>query len=480
MRPCVEPCRGKPQRLITLVTLLCISVLAAGCVSHRAIDSDVAPIAASSDSSAELMTTARSRVEPLQSTAPAIVVATEPSARPRQMAAAAQTPPRLVLPLRDVPRLDLELLNQCRAVIAVDPAVVAESVHGPYQFDVTLFPAREASRELLLIGNADDLAHLAREASFVQGRGLLPRTWSYVVAYSSGPYEAIKSMFVGIWQLVRHPIDSISALAGGAKQLAKWAWDTPVKEMQAQVWNMCVAVYVDYCCEVAAANGLNYFALQTAEARGEIQSEATLRAGSRAITELALLVVPFSKLSGVGTAAKVGGRAALGGELALAAEGKVAQGARVGEALAPLFPKVAAQQRVAIAAEEVAAASKARMATVRVARVGKAVRRDYAKTFFEAHPELKGSVHIHHAVPQSVLDWYPEIFDDLEIHSLENLRGIPSEIAGELNQSKLNKEWNAFRRRFPDGGPMPTRAEVLKMATEMDKKYGHLFNPPLR
>jgi len=75
---------------------------------------------------------------------------------------------------------------------------------------------------------------------------------------------------------------------------------------------------------------------------------------------------------------------------------------------------------------------------------------DHKKTFFEAHPETEGKVIVHHAVEQQVQRRYPGLVSDSEMHSLNNLRGIPKELNSEVHLSKIRKEWNAFYRTNPN------------------------------
>lgn len=102
----------------------------------------------------------------------------------------------------------------------------------------------------------------------------------------------------------------------------------------------------------------------------------------------------------------------------------------------------------------------------------------YRANFFDAYPELENKVHVHHAVEQQVLKkHYPNL--DIswnEMHSLDNLRGIPDEVNGELHLSKIRTEWNKFYRNNPDA----TKQELLDKATEIDEKFGHQFTPPVR
>jgi hypothetical protein len=74
-----------------------------------------------------------------------------------------------------------------------------------------------------------------------------------------------------------------------------------------------------------------------------------------------------------------------------------------------------------------------------------------------------------------VLKNYPGVVTDAEMHSLENLRGIPRHLNSELHLKQIRREWN----RFYEDNPMPTRQQLLQKATEIDVKYGSQFNPPI-
>lgn len=101
----------------------------------------------------------------------------------------------------------------------------------------------------------------------------------------------------------------------------------------------------------------------------------------------------------------------------------------------------------------------------------------YHTNFFKAFPWLKGKVVVHHAVEQQVLKKWPGLFSKEFMHSLENLRGIPKELNNTLHLSDIRKEWNQFYKTFKD--VTPSKDDVLEYAVYIDKKYGHLFNPPL-
>lgn len=100
---------------------------------------------------------------------------------------------------------------------------------------------------------------------------------------------------------------------------------------------------------------------------------------------------------------------------------------------------------------------------------------NYRETFFAAHPTLRDKVVVHHAVEQQVLKRYPGLFTEAEIHSLNNLRGIPKSIHPDLHLSKLRRAWNEFYRAHPH----PTKQEVLDFAAQLDRQFGAIFEPPL-
>ena len=110
-----------------------------------------------------------------------------------------------------------------------------------------------------------------------------------------------------------------------------------------------------------------------------------------------------------------------------------------------------------------------------IATFGSASSSNYRATFFGAYPDLEGRVVVHHAVEQQVLTRYPGVVTEEQMHSLENLRGIPKEVNSDLHLSLIRREWNQFYRQNPNA----TQEQLLQKATEIDRKYGSQFNPPL-
>ncbi|MEU3225961.1 RHS repeat-associated core domain-containing protein [Streptomyces sp. NPDC006976] len=109
--------------------------------------------------------------------------------------------------------------------------------------------------------------------------------------------------------------------------------------------------------------------------------------------------------------------------------------------------------------------------------VGSTADHKYKRTFFNEHPELKGKVVVHHAIEQQVLKRYPGLFSADEIHSLENLRGIPKgDINSKVHLSDIRVSWNEFYRTHSN----PARQDVLDHVTHVDDKLGNWFSPRIR
>ena len=111
------------------------------------------------------------------------------------------------------------------------------------------------------------------------------------------------------------------------------------------------------------------------------------------------------------------------------------------------------------------------------AQFGSSASKSYKKTFFGANPDQDGNVVVHHAVEQQVKKHYPGVVSDSEMHSLENLRGIPKgSVNNRVHLSEIRKEWNKFYKANPNA----SQQDLLDFATKIDDKYGDQFDPPVR
>jgi hypothetical protein len=110
------------------------------------------------------------------------------------------------------------------------------------------------------------------------------------------------------------------------------------------------------------------------------------------------------------------------------------------------------------------------------------------QVFRSAFPEIPraqfDNMQIHHALPQDVTNKFPSLgIAPEQMHSLENLRGIPKDIIGvdpDNPDRKLHDHITALWKKFYDSNPSATIEDILKKVKEIDDAYGHHFIPPVR
>ncbi len=113
---------------------------------------------------------------------------------------------------------------------------------------------------------------------------------------------------------------------------------------------------------------------------------------------------------------------------------------------------------------------------LKVPKLGSSTTTDYRKTFKEvAFPEIADDIYqVHHAMPQKIYNNYPDIMTKSELHSLQNLRGIPKN--NHWIHQTITNNWAQFYLDFPNF----TRQQALDFAKQIDDNFGHLFIPPIR
>jgi hypothetical protein len=109
----------------------------------------------------------------------------------------------------------------------------------------------------------------------------------------------------------------------------------------------------------------------------------------------------------------------------------------------------------------------------------------YSRKESHALKHLESEIEVHHAVEQRVLDLYPGILSESEIHSLQNLRGFPTDLIDSatgkpLHRSTIRIRWDDFYQKYEALGRAPAKQELLDFATHIDDLYGHLFDPQVR
>src|SRR5262249_25636149 len=113
---------------------------------------------------------------------------------------------------------------------------------------------------------------------------------------------------------------------------------------------------------------------------------------------------------------------------------------------------------------------------------GEASRADYRTTYKISYGLTDADIgQVHHAVEQQLLTkWSTLNISASEIHSLENLRGLPPGQAGRDLHQLITNDWENWIRDWEAAGKVPTREDVLSMAKTIDDDFGYLFIPPIR
>ena len=388
-------------------------------------------------------------------------------------------PSEILIGLKELPEVSSDVIGAQGILFRVEEPFLYNRKTKVAAFVVEILSTKnfEGETHLVFGGDAKSLQSFANEIRMVNSGP------SRFGGTAQGMGEGVESLVTGLWQLLRHPIDSVVGLGSAAIGLAGYLKDTSFAQVQKDVGDLTDAFYVNRACEVADEHSADYFDLKTDHGKAAVHSETNFRLGGQAVVELATFLVPFSKL-------KYGGEAAKAGEAANAAA-KAAEAANLAEKMAEagtvstkaakfarvwqLFPRMA--EKMAATLQRLKYAVTPARFTPPVAKLGKAASLDYKATFFAKSPQLEGKVVVHHAIEQQTLTRYPGLLSEAEIHSLENLRGIPKSLDSTLHKSYIAKEWNEFYRLNPAAAV--TKQKLLDKATEIDRKFGHLFQPSL-
>lgn len=381
--------------------------------------------------------------------------------------------------LTEIPRIDPAVLNAQGRLFRVEEPILFDRKTGlgVYVIEILSKEKFEDESHIVFGGDAQSLLSFAHEVELVnQGP-------SRIANAATGVGEGATGLVSGLWQLVRHPIDTVTGLGSAAVGLIAYLKDTSSAQIKSDVKTLAETFYINRACEVAQEHAIDYFDLKTEHGKSVVHSETSSRLGGQATLELATLLVPFSKLKYAGEAvsiAKATEGAVKAAETATIAErmvqaGTLSQREAKFARSCQFFPQMA--EKMALTLRRLEHAVKPRAFNLPLAQLGKAASLDYKATFFASHPDQIGKVVVHHAIPQQVLKNYPNLLTEWEIHSLENLRGIPKSLDATLHKSNIAKEWNEFYRMNPASSV--TKQKLIDQASAIDQKFGHLFEPKL-
>ena len=377
--------------------------------------------------------------------------------------------PDVLIPLRELPGITQATLASQGTLFRIEEPVLYNRDTKMGVFVVEILSRQNFDDETLLVigGDARSLECFGNEIAFVNAGP------SRVLAAGGGAVDGVKSLVGDLWQLLRHPIDTVHGVASGIEDASVYVWNTSTQEMTDDAAQLASAFYYARVVETAESHKLDYFDLKTPQGKAAVESETNSRLVGRAAAELALLFAPFNKWKSsyqVSTASK-----ALSSikSTVLASKKSVLGAAELTIAIG-LFPKMVEKMT------ETLTRLKSATETTRIrstfAKLGHAVSTDYRATFLAANKGLDASsVVIHHAVEQQALRRYPGIVTEAQIHSLENLRGIPKALDATLHKAAIRKIWDEFYRNNPANGM--TLRKLTEQASVIDRKFGCHFTP---
>lgn len=405
------------------------------------------------------------------------------------------------IPLKELPAISTNVLQANGHVIKVEEPILYNKTTHSAEFVVTILESKNLGEHQYLRfgGNAETLQNLINEVRFVDAPStslFLQGPWQA----TKGVVDGTKGLTQGVWHLIRHPVDSAKGAVTGVKGLASYTakWYSGEKDIRKDIAELTKIYFLDLYCRVAREHNLDYLDLKTEQAKAAIRHEAYSRLGGRAVFEVAAVFVPFAiakhgataveageaVVDGVRVTTAVADAAEAGGKLVdiIKTADNLAAAGRIETETSELIRYKSLFKESGIAAEHTVQrlkyAEKDAFIEKPIATLGRAATTDYTKTFFDAHPNLKGEVVVHHAIEQQALKRYPGILSEDELHSLENLRGIPRDRNSDLHLSQIRREWDQFYRENPAN--TVTKQKLLDKASEIDFKYGYLFKPGVK
>ena len=104
---------------------------------------------------------------------------------------------------------------------------------------------------------------------------------------------------------------------------------------------------------------------------------------------------------------------------------------------------------------------------------------NYRGRFYAKFKDAPSDMQVHHAVPQAVFDTkYPGLISEAQLHSLENLRGIPNGALyrGLPAHAAITQRWSKFYKQHPTA----SLSEILDHVKDLDDELGEFLIPPIR
>lgn len=384
--------------------------------------------------------------------------------------------PNLVfIQLAELPGISKEVVQANGQLFRVQEPFLYDRKTKTATFIISIVSRKHFGRSDTLVfgGDNESLRLFVNEVKYVNS---LPNSaWEEIKRehqqFENGQLDAVVSLANSVTELVKNPIKAIKVIGRAVDGLARYSADAIYGNVNVveDATQLCSAYRLNMRCSVGWEHGLNYLDLKTTEAKEAIDVEAHPRIEGRIAAEFLMLIVPFAAAKYASKATEVGAiaeRMAVAGRI----DADAAKGLRWSDAFSESATAMRRLERLPQTTE------RAHLVSLPRAKVGLAKTTDYRKTFLEAFPSLEKEIsEVHHAIPQRVMRDRPDLYSELQIHSLENLRGIPGGTEYRALHPTITKEWNKFYRENPASSW--TREKIENEATRIDNIYGHEFKP---
>jgi hypothetical protein len=212
-----------------------------------------------------------------------------------------------VIQLEAIPQISKAALSKKGITYQINEPIAYIASENIAIYDVEILIPQVTDHQILFTGDGERFNAFVAELDFIKENS----SWIRPKAVASGLYEGVKSLVTGLWDLVRHPIETGTDLKNAGGELLKYAkkaWNKEVNPME-DVKKLAYAAYVNLVSTIASDAHFSYEDAVTIESRNAAEWTANSKISGRFISETAMLLLPMSEIKVVRNAAKVGGAA---------------------------------------------------------------------------------------------------------------------------------------------------------------------------
>lgn len=161
-------------------------------------------------------------------------------------------------------------------------------------FDVEILVPNVSEQRLTFTGDAERFNGFVAELEFLK----LNAGRFRIGAGATGAKEGVTSLLTGVWEILKHPIDTAQGVKDGASALAAYAAKAAEGESHPtdDIKGFAEAYYLNTVTEIASDAHFSYQEAATEDARATARAVANWKLSGRALSEAALLLVPFTEI----------------------------------------------------------------------------------------------------------------------------------------------------------------------------------------